>query len=400
MKWRRLIFWSFLGLALAVGLFLAFRPRPVPVDMILAARGPLVVTVDEEGETRVKDVFVLSAPIAGRALRIELEPGDLVEADETVVAQIEPIDPAFLDVRSEAEGRAAVEAAEAQRRLAVAEVDRAEAELDFARAEVERARKLIRTRTISERALDTAERAFRTARAALETERAALRMRESELTQARARIMQPVEARQSDAACECVDITAPVGGRILRVLHESEGVVQPGEPLAEIGDSADLEVVVDLLSEDAVKVQPAQRVILEQWGGAEPLQGRVQRVEPYGFTKVSALGIEEQRVNVVIDLEGQPEAWQRLGHGYRVETLIVLWESEAVLKVPLTALFRDGPDWALFVESEGRAERRLVRVGQRNGLEAEILEGLSEDERVVLYPSDRVLDGVLLAPRL
>ena len=399
MKGRRLIFWGVLALLLAAGLFVALRPQPVPVDMIQAERGSLVVTVDEEGETRVKDVFVLSAPIAGRTLRIDLEAGDPVEADRTVVATIEPIDPAFLDVRSEAEGRAAVVTAEAALRYAQAEVDKAEAELDFAFSELERARFLIKSNTISERALDTAERGYRTERAALETAKAALRMRESELTEARTRLMQPVDARRRPEDCDCVEITAPVGGRILRVLQESERVVQPGDALVEIGDPAELEIVVDLLSEDAVKVEPGQRVILEQWGGGVDLEGRVQRVEPYGFTKVSALGIEEQRVNVIVDFVGEPAGWRRLGHGFRVEARIVLWESDDVLRVPLTALFREGQDWAVFVDSGGRAEKRQVRIGQRNGLEAEILEGLAGGEQVVLHPSDRVIDGVALTPR-
>ena len=399
MTWRRIALWSLLGLLVAAGLFVAFRPQPVQVDLLVAERGPLIVTVDEEGETRVKDVFVLSAPLAGLALRIELEPGDLIVADETVVTQIEPIDPAFLDVRSEAEAEAAVETALAARGLAAAEVEKARAELDFAQSELDRARALIRSETISERALDTAERAFRTEKAALDTAHAALRMRDWELEQARRRLISPSEAVRDFEACQCVDITAPVDGRVLRVIQESEAVVEGGDPLIEIGDPRDLEVVVDLLSEDAVKVRAGQRVLLENWGGPEALEGVVERVEPYGFTKVSALGIEEQRVNVVIAFAGEPEGWARLGHGFRVEARVVLWEGEEVLRVPLTALFRDGQDWALFVVQDGRAARRQVTLGQRNGLEAQILEGLTEGEQVVLHPSDQVTEGVLLTPR-
>ena len=399
MTWRRIALWSLLGLLVAAGLFVAFRPQPVQVDLLVAERGPLIVTVDEEGETRVKDVFVLSAPLAGLALRIELEPGDLIVADETVVTQIEPIDPAFLDVRSEAEAEAAVETALAARGLAAAEVEKARAELDFAQSELDRARALIRSETISERALDTAERAFRTEKAALDTAHAALRMRDWELEQARRRLISPSETVRDFEACQCVDITAPVDGRVLRVIQESEAVVEGGDPLIEIGDPRDLEVVVDLLSEDAVKVRAGQRVLLENWGGPEALEGVVERVEPYGFTKVSALGIEEQRVNVVIAFAGEPEGWARLGHGFRVEARVVLWEGEEVLRVPLTALFRDGQDWALFVVQDGRAARRQVTLGQRNGLEAQILEGLTEGEQVVLHPSDQVTEGVLLTPR-
>ncbi len=396
---RRLVFWGFLAALLIAGLLLAFRPRAVPVDLVELRRGPLTVTVDEEGETRVRDVFVLSAPIPGRALRIDLDAGDPVVARETVVTQIEPSEPAFLDVRTEAQAQAAVGTAEAAERLAAAEVEMAVAELDFATAEVERARELIRSDHISERRLEDAERHFRTSRAALDTARAALRMRESELQQARSRLISPAEARRSGAACDCIDITAPVSGRILRVLHESEGVVQAGDPLAEIGDPLDLEVVADFLSEDAVKIRSGQAVILDEWGGPETLAGTVRRVEPFGFTKVSALGIEEQRVNVVIDLADPRERWSRLGHGFRVEVRVVLWQGEDVLALPLTALFRNGGDWHVFAFEDGRARLRAVEVGQRTGLEAEILSGLNDGARVVLHPSEQIVEGVRLAAR-
>ena len=396
---RRLLFWGLLALLLLLGLGFAFWPRALAVDLVELRPGPMVVTLDEEGETRVRDVFVLSAPIPGRALRIDLDAGDEVIANETVVAQIDPSDPAFLDVRSEAQAEAAVGTAEAAKRLAAAEVEMAAAELDFAETEVARARELIRDKHISERSLDDAERRFRTAKAALDTAHAALRMRESELQQARSQLISPNEAQRNFEACDCVDITAPVSGRILRVLHESEGVVQAGEDLAEIGDPADLEIVADYLSEDAVKIRAGQSVILDEWGGPEPLQGRVRRVEPFGFTKVSALGIEEQRVNVVIDLTDPPEKWQRLGHGFRVEVRVVLWEGAEVLSLPLTALFRNGEAWHVFTVEEGRARRREVEVGQRTGLAAEIRGGLAEGAVVVLHPGEQIADGVRLTSR-
>ncbi|MCG8359771.1 MAG: HlyD family efflux transporter periplasmic adaptor subunit [Kiloniellales bacterium] len=399
LRWRRLAFWGLLGLALVVALGFVLRPQPIAVDLITAARGPLVVTVNEEGETRVKDVFVLSAPIMGRSRRIDLEVGDPVAAGETEVAWIEPIDPDFLDIRSEAQAEANVAAAEAARRLAVAEVERAEAELEFARSELERARVLVARQHVSERALDDAERDHRTKTAALASNIAALRMRESELERARSELLSPAQATRNLDDCDCVTLKAPVSGRILKVVHESEGVVQPGQALLEIGDPADLEIVSDLLSEDAVKVSAGQRVMIEQWGGPHVLNGVVERVEPFGFMKVSALGIEEQRVNVIVDFTDPLEQRARLGHGYRVELRIVLWESEDVLRVPLTALFRNGDDWALFVANDGRVERRRVTLGQRNGLEAEILEGLSPGESVVVHPSDKVVDGARIAPR-
>ncbi len=395
---RRTVLWGVLLLLLAAGLVYAFRPQPVPVDFARVERGPLVVTVDEEGETRVRDVFVLSAPIAGRARRIESEVGDAVVAGETVVVEIEPIDPAFLDVRSKAQAQAAVRTAEAAGVLASAELERAQAELAFADAELKRARRLIPQGTISQRRLDEDERTFKTAKANLATAQAALDMRNAELERARAELLSPLETRGQATGCPCVSVTAPVSGRILRVHHKSAGVVAPGEPLIEIGDPGDLEIVADLLSSDAVKVEAGQRVMIEDWGG-EVLNGRVERVEPYGFTKVSALGIEEQRVNVVIDFADPPERWQRLGHGYRVEARIVLWEGEDVLKVPLNALFRDGDAWAVFVETEGRAEKRQVEPGRQNGLASEIRAGLEAGQRIVLHPSDRVVEGVRLTAR-
>lgn len=396
---RRVALWATLGLLLLAGLAYAFRPRPVRVDFAVAERGSLVVTVDEEGETRVRDVFVLSAPVTGRARRVDVEAGDPVIAGETVVTEIEPTDPTLLDARSEIEGEAAIRAAEAGRDLAAAEVERAVAELEFARTELARQRSLMQRGVASSRDLDAARREHRTRQAALDTARAALQERSFELDRARARLVSPLEAEDPHGHCECIPIRAPVSGRVLRVVRESEGVVQAGEPLVEIGDPADLEVVVDLLSADAVKVEPGQRALLEEWGGDEPLAARVRRVEPLGFTKVSALGIEEQRVNVILDFTDPPERWRRLGHGYRVEARIVLWEGDDVLKLPLSALFRDGESWAVFVVEDGVAHIRPVERGRHTGLEAEILSGLEAGETVVRYPSDQVDEGVRVAAR-
>ncbi len=395
--WRRLFMWAVLGFALITGLVYAFWPRPVPVDLLAASRGSLTVTVGDEGETRVRDVFILSAPVAGRLLRIDRDVGDAVTADMTVVARIQPVDPAFLDLRSEAEAKAAVRAAEAAETLAKAELDKALAELEFAETEVERARRLVQRKTISERALDDAERIYRTSLATVETAKAALEVQRFELQKARAILVSPVDARDVEE-CACVNVTAPVTGRVLRLLRESEGVVQAGEALLEIGDPRDLEIVADLLSTDAVKVEPGQAVVIEGWGG-EPLNGLVNRVEPYGFTKVSALGIDEQRVNVIVDFTDPPERWNRLGHGYRVEIRVVLWQGADVLTVPLSALFRHQGDWAVFVEQDGRASLRRVALGQRTDLEAQVLEGIDEGDRVVVHPGIRVEDGVLITAR-
>jgi HlyD family secretion protein len=396
---KRLTFWGPLVLALALALAWLFRPAAVPVDLATVDRGPLMVSVSDEGETRVRDMYVISAPLPGRMRRIDLEVGDPVVADQTLVARIEPSDPSFLDVRSAAEARASLDAAAAARTHAGAQVRRAQAELDFARAEYERIRALARSHTVSENELDSAQRRARTAEAALAEAQAARQVRESEYQVARARLLAPSAARERVADCDCVSVYSPVNGRVLRIVNESEGVVESGTPLVEVGNPDLLEVVVDLLSADAVRVQAGQRVLIEAWGGDEPLDGVVQRVEPFGFTKVSALGIEEQRVNVVIDITSPREHWQRLGHGYRVEPRIVLWESSDVLRVPLSALFRHGERWAVFVERDGRAELREVEIGQGNGLHAEVRSGLEAGERVVMHPADRVSPGVRLAER-
>ena len=382
-----------------LGLAFAFRPRAVIVDMVTVDRGELVITVNDEGETRVHDVYVLSAPVAGHMRRIDLHAGDSVAALETVVAEVEPINPAFLDPRSEAQARADVRAAQSAKELAEAEVEQARAELEFAEREHNRAIKLIRDGTISQRELDTAERNIRMMTAALATAAAALDVRSYELERARAALVSPSQAAVGGEDCDCIAIRSPVHGRVLRILQQSEGVVAAGSPLVEIGNPRNLEVVVDLLSPDAVKVEPGQRVIIERWGGDAPLAGRVRVVEPFGFTKISALGIEEQRVNVVIDLTSDESDWQRLAHGYQVDVRIVLWESDDTLILPLLALFRDGSDWSVFVESDGRAELRNIEIGRRNSLDAEVLGGLEAGERVVLYPGDRVRAGVRIAER-
>jgi HlyD family secretion protein len=395
---KRVLFWTPLALGLALALLWLFRPSPIAVDLGQAERGPLLVSIQEEGQTRVRDMYVVSAPIPGRMRRIGLEAGDPVTADKTVIAQIEPSDPAFLDSRSAAEARAMVDAAAASRTHAAAQVRRAEAELQFAQSELARVRVLAQSHTVSENDLDAAERRARTADAALAEARAEQKVRESEYQLARARLLTPSErTRSSD--CDCVTVYSPVSGEVLRVVTESEGVVQSGTPLLEVGNPDRLEVVVDLLSSDAVRVQPGQRAVIEAWGGSRPLEGEVRRVEPFGFTKVSALGIEEQRVNVLIDIKEPRQQWGRLGHGYRVEPRIVLWESRDVLKVPLAALFRQKGSWSVFVARDGRAVLRPVEIGHDNGLEAEVLSGLEAGERVVLHPGERVSPGVRLRQR-
>jgi HlyD family secretion protein len=387
--------------ALVAGaLVYAFLPQPVPADLAKVARGALRVTVDDEGRTRVKEVYVVSAPLAGRVLRIERHVGDPVKAGETVLATIQPTAPTFLDLRGKAQAEAAVHAAEAALRLAEAELTRAQAELEFARSDLVRARKLASGNTISQKALDNARREFKTSEAAVAAAEAALRVKTFDLETARASLIEPGNeaGMRREEGC-CVSVRAPVDGRVLRLVQESEAVIAAGAPLVEIGDPRDLEVVVDLLSRDAVRVREGAEVEIDQWGGDVTVAGRLRRIEPTGFTKVSALGIEEQRVNVIIDFTDPPADWQSLGHGYRVEAHIVVWQGEDVLKVPVSALFRHGEAWAVFALADGRARLRTLEVGHRNALAAEVLAGLEEGEQVVLYPSDRLFDGAAVTAR-
>lgn len=394
---KRLAIWGSLAVLLVVGLVYALRPQPVPVDLATVKTGPMRVTVDEEGETRVREVYTLHAPLRGQLQRITAEAGDHVKAGETLLGQIEPAAPAFLDVRTEAEQRAAVEAAGAAYNLAAAELNKAKADLAFAEAERGRARQLMARNTISKRTLDDAERIYNVAQANLATAEAALNVRRHELSQARSRLLSRQEIRSRSGPCECVALIAPVNGVVLRVMRRSEGVVDAGTPLLEIGDPDDMEILVNLLSEDAVKLKPGQKAFVTNWGG-EDLNAIVRRIEPFGQTEVSALGIEEQRVDVVLDFADPPVRWRALGHGYRADVQIILFEGQ-VLKLPLGALFRQKDQWSVFTIVEGHARLRSVVVGHRNNLEVEIRDGLPPGERVILYPSDRIAEGVAVVER-
>jgi len=398
---RRLVLGGIVVVTLVGLIALVFLPQPVPVDLGTVERGTLEVTVADEGETRVRDIYTVSAPVDGRVLRLEVEAGDDVVAHKTVLFSIEPSSPQFLDIRTRSQAEAAVKAAEAARALSQADVERAEAEMEFAAAELDRAEALAQRGNISTSALDRARLELRTKQAALETAKATLRVKEFELERTKASLIDPGTSGTPTRTNEncCVPVYSPIDGNVLRVLRESEGVVAAGTPLIEIGDPSDLEIVVDLLSTDAVQVEAGADVIIDDWGGPKPLMGRVRRVEPFGFTKISALGIEEQRVNVIIDLTDPREAWQALGHGYRVEAQIVTWRGENTLMVPLGALFRSGDRWAVFVVEGGRANLRHIEIGRANMESAEVLSGIEADTRIILHPSDRVADGVRIEER-
>ena len=399
MQLRRVLWYALLAVILAGALVYAFRDQPASVDLAVIGRGALTVTIDGDGQTRVREVYVVSAPVPGRVLRIERHVGDSVVANETLLATIEPGDPAFLDRRARAQAEAVIKAAEAAFALAEAEQARSLAELDFARAELGRAEELSKRGNISQRDLDRARLEVRTKAAARDTAIATVEMRRFELETARAALIQPGEGAGEGAeeAC-CVAVYSPVDGRILRVIQESEGVIAAGTPLIELGDPTDLEIVVDLLSGDAVRVREGAEVTIGDWGGGA-LAGQVRRIEPFAFTKVSALGIEEQRVNVIIDFTDPPEKWRGLGHGYRVDAHILDWRGEDVLQLPLGALFRDGESWAVFVAEDGVARLRHIEIDHGNGREAEVLDGLTEGTSVILHPGDRISDGVRIVSR-
>ncbi len=406
-NWLKRAGWT-LGLVLVLsGLVWFAWPRPVPVDLATVTKGKMEVTVDDEGKTRVRHIYTVSAPIAGKVLRIS-QPvgdhgvshhvGDLVTADETVVAVMQPTTPCFIDVRSREELEAAVASADAAVKQAEADVRRLQAALDFSRTELQRAQTLARTQTISAQAFDKAKFDVESNEAALISAKAQLEVRQFARTSLAARLIDPANVSPpANPAC-CIQIKAPVTGRILRIIQDSEAVVQPGTPLVDVGDPLDLEVVAELLSTDAVQIAVGAPVRIDGWGGP-PMQGRVVRVDPAGFVKVSALGIEEQRVRTTIDFVDPAETWSRLGHDYRVIVHVTVWSAEDVLSVPVGALFRQGDQWAVFAVKDGRAKATVVTIGHRNGRMAEVLSGLSAGDRVVLHPSDRIKNGVAVSER-
>jgi HlyD family secretion protein len=387
-KRRNLRRWAWAAAALVLLAVTAWAMRPVPVGVETAAvaRGPLRVTVDEDGVTRVLERYAIAAPVAGRLLRVELREGDAVEAGD-VVARIAA---APLDARTARQGQAGVAAAEAVWREAGAALAAREAELAQARRETRRMRVLEDAGAVSRQTLEQAETAERVGARAVSAAAARVRAAAADVEAARAAVS---GADPAAVTAETVtEVRSPVSGRVLRVAQESETPVAPGAPLVELGDAQALEVLVDVLSTDAVRIRPGMPVVVEEWGGAGMLEGRVRTVSPSAFTRVSALGVEEQRVNVVADLLANAET--PLGEGYRVEARIVTWEGANVLKVPLSALFRHGSGWAVFVVDAGRARLRPVALAHRGESEAEVLRGLRGGESVILYPSDEIADGV------
>ncbi|MEJ2455124.1 MAG: efflux RND transporter periplasmic adaptor subunit [Candidatus Thiodiazotropha sp.] len=395
-QWKRRITWFAVLLFIVAALSYGFRPLPRPVDTAEAARAPMQVAIEEEGKTRVIDRYIITAPIDGTICRVDFDVGDSVEKSEVLV-NINPLQSQALDPRSRAEAEARVAAAQAALRAAEQNVQSARADADLADIELQRLAPLASQGHISADQLDQAKAQKRSSAAAVRSAVFAVDVAKYELEAARTALR--YTGNQSTDPSDLVQVLAPVSGRILKLQQECEGVVARGQPLLEIGDTRSLEIETDVLSADAVKIKPGMPVLYERWGGDNPLAGQVRRVEPVGFTKVSALGVEEQRVLIISDITSDSGQWETLGDGYRVESRFILWQAADVLQIPASALFRFKTQWALFVMQDNRALRRMVKVGQRNGLYAQILEGLQGGETVITHPDDTIDDGVRVKPR-
>lgn len=386
--WRRIGLCA-LGLALAAFIISGLLPKPVEVDATEVFQGPLTVSVLEEGKTRIRHRYIISPPVAGYLRRVPVRAGDPVEEGKTVVAVIQASPSSFLDPRARAQAEAAVRSAEAARMQRTEQMQSATAELELASKELKRAEQLRKTGAIAVQQYDTAANRVDMLDNQLDSTRFALKVSEFELEQAKAALVQatsdPAEAGQP------IEIRAPVTGYVLNVFEESAKTVTPGLPIMEVGDPKDIEAEIELLSSDAVNVKPGAEVSIEQWGGGEPLRGKVALVEPGAFLKVSALGVEEQRVKVRVDFVDLPEGL--LGDRYRVEARIVTWTGDDVLQVPTGALFRRGNEWMTFVFDNGKARLTKVEIGHTNGVSAEVKSGLSAGEKVILHPPDAVSNG-------
>lgn len=394
-KWIRRVLIALAVLAVVGLIVVAWIPNPVEVEVAEVSRGPLLVTVNEDGRTRVKDRYTVSSPITGNLARLDLEAGDAIE-QEQLLARLVPLPPPLLDSRTRAEAKARVDSAMAARRQAQAAVNRARYQRDFAKQESERALAVVQQGGLARSDADRAVSTYHGSEEDLSSANFGARVAEHQLKLAQSALMQ-LSGKGEDG--EQLEILSPVAGQVLKIFQESEGVVQGGTPILELGDPAALEVVVDVLSQDATRIPAGATASIERWGGKNPLRGHVRVVEPSAFTKLSALGVEEQRVNVIINMDDKRELWSSLGDGYRVEARISVWEGKDVLRVPASAVFRSEEAWATFVVEEGTAVVRTVKLGETNGLETEVLSGLEEGEAVIAYPSDSVRDGVSVEAR-
>jgi len=399
MRWKHKGWWLLAGLVV-VGLATAlFLPQRVSVEVAPVVRGTFIQTVNEDGKTRVRERYTVSAPLEGTVERIHLKAGDPVEPGMRL-AIIHPRAPALLDIRTQQELTQRLGAAEATRQRTQATVERAYATLQQARADLARLKMLAEEKLLAPARLEQGELAVTVATKDWSAAKFEDDAANHQVEMARAALLRSQQATQrSPSSDQHWEIYSPVLGRVLRVWQESEGVVALGAPLLELANPSDLEVVIDVLSMDAVLIQPGAKVWLERWGGDTAVEGRVRLVEPSAFTKISALGVEEQRVNVVIDIVTAGEQWQAVGDGYRVDARIEVFKQDDVVKAPTGALFREGEHWTVFTVADGRAWKRIVRIGRRNGAEALVEEGLTLGDQLIMYPSDAVQDGVRVVAR-
>ncbi|HEY9050513.1 MAG TPA: efflux RND transporter periplasmic adaptor subunit [Gammaproteobacteria bacterium] len=381
---------SVIAVIIALLLTWGFWPQPVMVEVSSVTRAPLTVTIEEEGRTRVIDRYVIAAPVNGVTCRVQFNVGDEVEQGQILLG-ITPLESQVLDARSRAQAVAKVDAAKSALRAAEERARAAAATAQLASTELKRLKPLMEQAVISRDAYDKAVAADNTASADKRSADFLVDVTRYELDAAKSVL--EYGSSNTQQATERVEVRAPITGKILKVTHECAGPVRTGDPLMEVGDPSALEIEVDVLSADAVKIKPGMKVLFDRWGGEQPLEGRVRIVEPVGFTKVSALGVEEQRVLIISDFTSPAEEWQRLGDGYRVEARFILWHEDDVLQVPASSLFRYNNGWAVFVVENKQAVRREVKLGQRNGLIAQIIEGVNEGDRVINHPGDDVEDG-------
>lgn len=395
--WRRLVPIT-IGVGVLAAIISALRPSPIPVEVATVSTGPLTVSVLEEGKTRIRHRYIISPPVAGLLERVELRAGAPIKAGETVLAVIQPQPSSFLDPRSQAEAEARVKGADAARRQREMQVERAKSALTLAEKELVRAKELKSSGAIATKDWDTAENQVNMLTRELSAAEFALQVGEFEFAQAQAALLMQAKSSTTDKV-EPHKIVAPVDGFVLNVFEESAKVVTPGMPVMEVGDPNDLEAEIELLSSDAVGVQVGAPVSIEHWGGDKPLRARVTLIEPGGFTKISALGVEEQRVKIRVDLVEPLPAGKFLGDRYRVEARIITWHSDSVLQVPTGALFRRGNDWMTFLVEGGKARVTKAEILHNNGTSAEVVGGLTQGQRVIVHPPDAVADGQAVKAR-
>jgi len=391
---RRALPWL-VGLLILALIGWGLVPKPVIVETGTATVGPLTVRVSEEGKTRVRNRYIVAAPAAGRMRRVLLKPGDVVKAGETLLTTIEPVAAPLLDPRARAQAEAVVSMHEASRKQAEEALAVRVSALKMAAADRDRMRAITRAGTLSDSDRDRTEADASMRAAEVRAAEFSLQVIDYELAQARAALQRPEPA----AAGDLIEVKSPVSGHVLKVMQESETVVTPGVPILEIGDPADLEIEAEILSRDAVAIQPGDSVEIEQWGGETALKGRIRLVEPAAFTKISALGVEEQRVIVLSDLVDPPEAATTLGDRFRVEVRIAIWHADEVLTVPAGALFREGNQWKTYISHEGKAKLTSLVAGHSDGRSTEVLSGLTAGDVVLLHPPDTVKDGTAIVQR-